>query len=699
MVLEPSNHDVIEMKLEGKSFTKFASVIPKSTTTSYTKSVKLKTNPRSIMKKLLIVILYLFNANIGYCQDFGEVSEAELNLNSCVEQPDADVIIIFDKCSMRITHDFDLQINYHKRIKVLTEEGKEYANVKIRYWNKDIINSIDAICISPDGEEYELDSDNIFEEEGEKSNTISFAIPGVEVGSIIEYEYRHWSDYVTRLEPWYFQDKNYTMLSELKVLMPNGYQYHTLLMNTLNYNFVQDEIDIPDIDRSGKKIKQFTWTAKNITGIKEEPFINNIYDKYAKILFILHSYKDLYNSFIFSKTWDEIAENISKTYNKYIHQDDLTEDKAIELTASTNSKLEKAKIIYEYLREEIKTTSHKTLYGDDFKDPEEVLESKEGSSSEKNMLLINMLNLCGLDAKPLLISTRSNGTVVPNYHEPWQFNRLICLLKIDDQKYFLHSGIKSNPFGYLTPATDVDVGLLINDDEGNIMNLSPPKPPNNSIYKTECEIVDDNVITANTIITYSGYCALEERDIIGTKNKEEIEEYVKDMLEKLYAGSELDSFSYTGIDSYDKELLLNISYKLIDYMDETDDLVYFAFPLFSASKTNPFKSERRYFDVDYKYTAKTSEEIRLILPKNLSVIETPVKKRFGIKDYTFGKYYLNNDSSIICSRIETIKSKSVRPKDYPSLKKMTENIISSDQEQLVLKKNDAEIQSVKGTGE
>jgi len=135
------------------------------------------------MKLFSFLFFYLILVSFGYSQDFGEISDEELKLSKCIKEPDADVIILFDKCKVKITNDFELVTFYHKRIKILTEEGKEYANIKIKYWREDDISRLDAICYSPSGEEYELDSDNIYEEEGEKYYTISFAIPGVEAGS------------------------------------------------------------------------------------------------------------------------------------------------------------------------------------------------------------------------------------------------------------------------------------------------------------------------------------------------------------------------------------------------------------------------------------------------------------------------------------------------------------------------------------
>ena len=154
------------------------------------------------MKGFYLIIpfffILLFN---NYAQDFGDIPEELLKITNLVEDPEEDAAVIFDKASIKITKDFTLEIERHVRVKVFTEEGKKQANIELLLWHEDVIDDIEAISISPDGKEYELDSDNIFTEEGERTNKISFPIPGVEVGSVFDYSFSIRSEYISNLEP------------------------------------------------------------------------------------------------------------------------------------------------------------------------------------------------------------------------------------------------------------------------------------------------------------------------------------------------------------------------------------------------------------------------------------------------------------------------------------------------------------------
>lgn len=145
-------------------------------------------------RPFLFIILF----NNQYAQDFGEIPEELLKMTSLAEDPEEDAVI-FDKVVFKITRDFVLELKRHVRIKVFTEEGKKQANIELLLWHEDVIDDIEVISISPDGKEYELDSDNIFTEEGERTNKISFPIPGVEVGSVFDYEYSVRSEYIPNL--------------------------------------------------------------------------------------------------------------------------------------------------------------------------------------------------------------------------------------------------------------------------------------------------------------------------------------------------------------------------------------------------------------------------------------------------------------------------------------------------------------------
>ena len=92
-------------------------------------------------------------------------------------------------------HTSRIEDNYF-RIKILTEEGRKYADVEIPFLkgNEDVVN-VKARTIRPDGSIVNFDG-KVFEKElvkgreGEmKYLAKTFTLPDVQVGSIIEYFY------------------------------------------------------------------------------------------------------------------------------------------------------------------------------------------------------------------------------------------------------------------------------------------------------------------------------------------------------------------------------------------------------------------------------------------------------------------------------------------------------------------------------
>ena len=82
---------------------------------------------------------------------FGKVSKELLQATAMPEAPNSNAVILFDRGDMRITDDFEVELERHIRIKILAEEGKNWGDVKLSYWHEDKIKSLKAHAISPKG--------------------------------------------------------------------------------------------------------------------------------------------------------------------------------------------------------------------------------------------------------------------------------------------------------------------------------------------------------------------------------------------------------------------------------------------------------------------------------------------------------------------------------------------------------------------
>ena len=148
---------------------------------------------RRHLYRLLLVLLALGPvATASTSMGFQPVSGEELAMKSEPLAPGASAIILFrqvDCDDMRGSHEYD-----YFRIKILTEEGRKYADIEIPFvdnWS-DVVN-INARTIRPDGSIVNFDGKvfkkTVVKAKGYKFLAKTFTLPDVQVGSILEYYY------------------------------------------------------------------------------------------------------------------------------------------------------------------------------------------------------------------------------------------------------------------------------------------------------------------------------------------------------------------------------------------------------------------------------------------------------------------------------------------------------------------------------
>jgi hypothetical protein len=123
------------------------------------------------------------------------VSPAELQMNAPIVEPDADAEAIFWEVTLDDKKSGRLMYSHYVRIKIFTVRGREkFSKMDIPFMKNRKIEGVAARVIRPDGTVVELKPEDIFEREivragKEKIQAKSFAVPGIEPGVIVEYQY------------------------------------------------------------------------------------------------------------------------------------------------------------------------------------------------------------------------------------------------------------------------------------------------------------------------------------------------------------------------------------------------------------------------------------------------------------------------------------------------------------------------------
>src|SRR6202035_5122208 len=123
------------------------------------------------------------------------ISPEELQMTSVPEAPGAPAVILYRQVDRDDSDRTGHQYTY-VRIKILTEEGRKYADVEIPYFKEQgTIHGLKARTIRPDGTianfEGKAFDKTIVKARGLKYLAKTFTLPDVQVGSIIEYRYTY----------------------------------------------------------------------------------------------------------------------------------------------------------------------------------------------------------------------------------------------------------------------------------------------------------------------------------------------------------------------------------------------------------------------------------------------------------------------------------------------------------------------------
>ncbi len=628
-------------------------------------------------------ILSFFILSFSQSRDFGDISMDELISTYLPQDTSAKAYVIFDVAHMYISPQFEFQMERHMRIKILTEEGKSWADVSIPFYHEDHIISIEAASYSPDGESHELDEDNIFEEGSKNWRKKVFAIPAVEVGSVIEFKYKLLSKYFGELQPWFFQHPIYTKYSEINFYNPKYFTF-TASSNVPSLEKTTAKV-INKFDAGDAKHMRHTWIMRDLPGIPKEPFMYNQKDYYAALYFQIQSYKSPYSYFQFSKSWKDIAKPILKSMKNKLDDDD-TREKVQELTADIKDPLDKARALYDFVRKEIVTGKYVFWNSSKIMGPMEVLEKKEASRSEKNILLINMLRQAGFTADPFLISSRSNGRVSPNWITGQQFDNLIVAATINKETYYLDTGNKVNPFGSIPYTLYTGDGLLLSRGgklEARIRKYRLKHQKNKAVIESNGHFNNDGDLQIKTDISYTGQLAFQMRNRL--QKAKSHDQFIRDYITSNYDQAEIDTFTIDNIEDLEKPLSITLTFSLPEYMETSGNLSFIEPVFISGIRKNPFLSEKRTFPVDFYFSEKIKETFTLQLPNGTRINELPERSSSRLKGLIYSRSFSGEEGNTLeCRRSLLRKGTHFDTRSYTKLRNAFNTMLEGDHTQIVL---------------
>ena len=642
-----------------------------------------------IVLTLGVALLVCVSPSAG--QEWGSVPKDILDMTAIPEDPEADAVVLFDKATVAITLRFQLVQHRHVRIKILTQRGLSYANISIPFRRKDKVKNLKAHTILPDGKRIELKKKDLFEKKkGKNLKEKVFAIPGAQPGAVVEYIYEISGQQLAFLAPWQFQGAEFSRLSELTVIIPEGFDYRAFCANFRGNVGVpqptREIFQIADPQMGQCLVGKFTWRVENLPGIKPEPYMTSLKDYLATIYFQVASYQNPRDPFakpvVLLKTWDDLAKAVNTDYKPFLQATRKLKALASDLVSGAADERTKIRSVYSYVRGTIETASSNGAAPK--KRPDDMVKDRKGTAIEKNLLFINLLRCAGIHAYPLLISTRNHGRFQDQWAQLQQFNHVIAYLPPSEggSPCFLDAKNKYCPFAVLPPNDLSEKGFLVEDDSCRIVGIPAPANVNIRRANTHATLSGNGELICRTVLAFEGYPGVSKRMALGRQKREK---YVKEILESRFGEVTLDSFSIGHEDSIEAPLEIVMDYRVLRYAQVAGDMIYLKPVLMHRLESNPFKREKRSFPVEFNYATVSTEEVVLEIPEGYRVLEPPREVRIPFGDLQFTSTCQGDTTRKVTFQRHLASSKLVyETHEYTGLRNTYARIVNADQGQLVL---------------
>ncbi len=665
--------------------------------------------------KILITVLCLCFTVTTFSQNykFGKVSEEELEEKICSIDSSANAAYLYKYRKSFFEYNkesgFELKTEIHERIKIYNQEGFDFATRQIRLYKsggtEERISGLKAYTYKLENNKVvgeKLDKSGIFKTEASKySNQVKFTMPNITSGSVIEYKYEITSPFASNVDEFVFQHSIPIKKVEASFEVP---EYYNFKVNTKGFLSITPKVEskrgsiiFNNKTRSTGPVTQTSFSSsevefikqisrynlENIPALKKEPYVNSINNYRSSVKYEL-SYTKFPRSATeyYSTTWEDVVKRIykSSSFGVELEKTGYFEKDIDALISTISNPSDRAQLIFNFVKSQVKWNGYYGIYADDVK---KAYKNHAGGSGDINLMLTAMLRYAGLNANPVLVSTRSHG--IPLFPTREGFNYVVTWLRLPDDSVMLLDATDKYSVPNVLPFRALNwQGRIVAKNSGSgLIDLYPTTKSKNAMTMM-VKIDEEGTLEGSYRSVKTNHKALSFRNKYNGADKDAYLE----KLENKYNGIEVSDYQVKN----DKDLSKPIveSYKFIkeSQADIIGDKMYFSPLFYLKTNENPFKLEKREFPVDFGYPSTTSYKLIINIPEGYKIESLPEATAIGLPENmgTFQYKVVGNAKTIQVLVTSKLNKSIISPLYYEALKEYFNKLLQKETEQVVLTK-------------
>jgi Domain of Unknown Function with PDB structure (DUF3857) len=625
---------------------------------------------------------------------FQPVSQEELRMTSEPQAPGAPAIILFrqvDRDDSGLTAHED---NY-VRIKILTEEGRKYADVEIPFFkeNGNNIVNIRARTIRPDGSianfEGKAFEKSIAKAQGLKYMAKTFTLPDVQVGSIIEYYYTlDLAEHYIFDSHWILSDELFTKRAKFSLkpytndYSPVGvrWSWHLLPAGTSEPQAGPDHIVRLEVN--------------NIPAFHTEDYMPPENELKSRVDF---SYSEETFEKDPTQFWKKTGKKLNDRVESFVGKRKAMEEAVAQIVSPNDSPEVKLQKIYTRAQQ-IRNTSYevrkteqeqKRAKEKEAGNVEELWKRGYGNGSDITWLFLALVRAARFEAYAVMASDRRNYFFNPNLMDRTRLDANLVLVKVNGKDVYFDPGAAFTPFGMLEwPETGVQ-GLRLDKDGGTWVRTMLPDSSASRVERHADLTISNETggLEGKLTVTFTGLEAMqrrvEERNEDEADRKKLLEDQAK---EYIPAASEVELTNKPDWSSSSAPLVAEYKLKIPGWVSGAGRRVLLPVGIFSASEKHVFDHAERTHPIYFRFPFEKLDDVTITLPPGWQVNSLPPEPDEGGDGAPVG-YTLkveNNKQTLHLTRKLRVDLLLLETKYYPTLRNFFQVVRKGDEQQIVM---------------
>jgi hypothetical protein len=620
----------------------------------------------------------------AHADEWQPVSPEDLQMKREPKAPTAAAIYLYRQVDR---DDEDSTEFIYSRIKILTDDGRKYANVELPYLKgANSIHGLQARVIRPDGSIVEFDGTvyekPILKARGVKMMSKSFTLPGVEVGSIIEYRYRRrmpagWAfnsrwllsdDLFTRRGVFSLRPANSLLL---RWSWPLGLPPDTappakvrglIRLETHDVPAFVTEEYMPPEDVMKFRV-EFVYEGED-SDQQEEGAYWKAFGKHTNS-----------NVQRFTKPNRALEQEVARL----LQPDDSIETKARKLYARAqqirNLSFERQATEQEAEREKLA----------DNNDAEDVLKHGYASADDVTWFYYGLLRAAKLDASLVLVSTRDNNFFDPRLMNARDLNTCVVLVNLGDRPTFLDPGMPFMPFAYLPWSETAVKGLRLDSNGGQWVNTTLPVATQSRVQrKVAVKLSPSGTLEGKVTVTYSGLEAswrrISERHEDATERRKFLEDDVEGAVP---TGIDVKLTNTPDWDGSDTPLVAEFDFRAPGWAAAAGNRSLMPVGLFGGSEKHMFEHSARVHPLYFTFPYLHADEIAIELPPGWQVSAMPKARSADIAVASYNSSAQTTGGTLTMKRELVLNTILVQQKYYAQMRDFFQAVRAGDEDQIV----------------